>query len=232
HSWSVPETNCSFEQYIKNPPSPIPLDFIAQINMADLQSFEAAAELHQSGMLYFFYLSFCGPSGFDPTDRGGFKVIFYDGPMDLLRRREPPEGCFKDYAPCALKFDERWTLSNTLELPEPDATVYHDFYFDSSFSEAGDQILGQPYTLQGAMELQCQLTSNGCNTGDATGYSAENLERFGAGERDWRLLLQIDCSDEADWTWGCGDGLVYFWIRKQDLLALNFNDVWLHMQCS
>ncbi|MBS1998990.1 MAG: DUF1963 domain-containing protein, partial [Cyanobacteria bacterium SZAS LIN-2] len=40
-SWSVPETNCSFEQYIKNRPSPIPLDFIAQINMADLQSFEA-----------------------------------------------------------------------------------------------------------------------------------------------------------------------------------------------
>ncbi|UDQ99492.1 DUF1963 domain-containing protein [Lentisphaerota bacterium WC36G] len=30
--------------------------------------------------------------------------------------------------------------------------------------------------------------------------------------------------------WG-DSGMIYFWIRKQDLKARNFENVWLHLQC-
>jgi uncharacterized protein YwqG len=47
-----------------------PLAFLAQINLADLTSFECCRVLPQSGHLWFFYDSEQSTWGFDPLDRG------------------------------------------------------------------------------------------------------------------------------------------------------------------
>ncbi len=62
------------------------------------------------------------------------------------------------------------------------------------------------------------------------GYVKENIEKWGAGVDDWRLLFQVDSDGNMNIDWG-DVGVVYFWIRKQDLANRNFDNVWTIMQC-
>ena len=50
---------------------------------------------------------------------------------------------------------------------------------------------------------------------------------------DWMLLFQMGTIETGDSEIMFGDcGHIYFWIRKQDLQALDFEKVWLILQCS
>jgi uncharacterized protein YwqG len=51
-----------------------------------------------------------------------------------------------------------------------------------------------------------------------------------AGADDWLLLLQLDSDGTADVLWG-DVGMLYFWIRRQDLQEQRFDKVWMTMQC-
>ena len=81
------------------------------------------------------------------------------------------------------------------------------------------------------MQLEAQLVSNGINCGDLSQYREEELEKFEAGVDEWILLFQLDSDDEAELMWE-EDGMFYYWIRKQDLLAQRFDRVWMTMQFS
>ena len=55
--------------------------------------------------------------------------------------------------------------------------------------------------------------------------------RLAPGEKDWRLLLQVDTDEQLGLMWGdCG--LIYFWIREQDAAARRFDRAWVILQCS
>lgn len=44
------------------------------------------------------------------------------------------------------------------------------------------------------------------------------------------LLLQLDSDQDANLMWGDA-GLLYFWIRTEDLVAGRFDRVWMTLQC-
>ena len=72
---------------------------------------------------------------------------------------------------------------------------------------------------------------DGIYCGGPEGYRSEEAKTLAVGAADWRLLLQVDTDEEGPgWMWG-DVGRIYFWIKKQDLAALRFDDVWLIFQC-
>lgn len=82
-----------------------------------------------------------------------------------------------------------------------------------------------------AMELECQLASNGIDCGDENVYESNRAKELEAGAKDWLLLLQIDTDeDNPGWMWGDA-GRIYYWIREQDLRERNFAQTWLILQC-
>jgi uncharacterized protein YwqG len=94
------------------------------------------------------------------------------------------------------------------------------------------QLLGLPDIIQNRMELECQLASNGVSCGDSEGDTSEEAKKLAAGAADWRLLLQIVTDEDGPgWIWG-DSGTIYFWIKRQDLKSLRFDDVWLILQCT
>ena len=94
------------------------------------------------------------------------------------------------------------------------------------------QLLGYSAPVQdNDMDLQCQLVSNGVYCGDPTGYQDPRRAELEKGRSDWILLLQIDSDDRAGMMWGDA-GLLYFWIRREDLARRDFTKVWMVSQCS
>ena len=51
-----------------------------------------------------------------------------------------------------------------------------------------------------------------------------------AGPGEWRLLLQLDSDDRAKMMWGDA-GMLYFWMRQEDLAQRGFDQAWLILQC-
>ena len=90
---------------------------------------------------------------------------------------------------------------------------------------------GHPQEIQGDMRLKCQLVTNGIYCGDPSGYQDPRRPLLEKGAADWQLLLQID-SDESSVGWMWGDvGRVYFWARRQDIEAADFDGCWAILQC-
>jgi uncharacterized protein YwqG len=46
----------------------------------------------------------------------------------------------------------------------------------------------------------------------------------------WQLLFQLDSDEIGEFMWGDG-GMLYYWIRKSDLLARDFTKHWMTGQC-
>ncbi len=134
------------------------------------------------------------------------------------------------------------TLINTLPSWE-DARVeelgMNDSEADAYIEECGavyleqpaHQLFGHASPQQGNdMDLECQLVSNGLYCGDESGYADPRAEALKGGAGEWTLLLQVDTDDDADMMWGdCG--MLYFWIRNQDLQSQRFENTWMILQC-
>jgi uncharacterized protein YwqG len=80
------------------------------------------------------------------------------------------------------------------------------------------------------MQLEAALVTSGLYCGDATGYEDPRAQVVAASADEWQLLLQLDSDDRADLMWGDG-GMLYFWIRAQDLAERRFEMVWMTLQC-
>ncbi|NWJ45845.1 MAG: DUF1963 domain-containing protein [Chloroflexi bacterium] len=80
--------------------------------------------------------------------------------------------------------------------------------------------------LQWNVHRECQLEANG-----VTEFNDPRRESLKSGIKDWILLLQINSDAVPDTEWG-DTGRIYYFIRKQDLEKLDFNKVWLIMQCT
>lgn len=91
-------------------------------------------------------------------------------------------------------------------------------------------MFGHSANVQNDMQLEAQLVTNGLYCGDETGYNDPRAELLEPGADDWVLLLQLDSDDSADLMWG-DMGMLYFWIRQQDLKGHRFDRVWMSLQC-
>ena len=216
-----------------------PLAFVAQLNMEAVARVMSTAPLPKRGHLWFFYAADQRNWGFDPKDRGS-SLVHHEADVALERRALPRElpdaGRFQ---PCALAMasyvdipsmeDER----NPLTGSDDDMLDSYLDVQDQLASPSGDiahKLLGHAQTIQGAMELECALTSNGIHTGDSSGYKDRRAAKLAKSQYDWRLLLQIDSDEHAGMMWGDA-GRIYYWIREPDLRERRFDKSWLVLQC-
>jgi uncharacterized protein YwqG len=210
------------------------LSFIAQINLAEVTGFDVSKQLPTHGILYFFYSAEQSAWGFEIRDKDKFKVFFYDGDFAQLEKTDFPTTLETRYKPCKLAFQTAVSLPSWEQeyerkrLNKTELDKYLNLT-DGFYTEI-NKLLGHSDNVQGAMELECELVTNGLYCGDETGYNDPKAKVLAQNANDWTLLLQIDSVDEADMMWG-DLGQLYFWIKKEDLKNKKFDKSWLILQC-
>lgn len=211
------------------------LDFLARLSLPELQAVRRIDWLPDTGALLFFYDTENQPWGFDPADRGSCVVLHVADEERSGASRDEPERFaridvgFRCLA--TLPSRERKPASD-LKLTDAESDAYETLRDAVYGGQPKHQVGGLPFPIQGdAMELECQLASNGLYCGDGSGYRDPRAQSLAAGAKDWRLLLQFDTDDEIGLMWGdCGT--VYIWVREQDAVQGRFDDSWLILQCS
>jgi uncharacterized protein YwqG len=218
----------------------VPLAFLAQINLREVEQVLGESPLPRSGQLWFFFEVEGWPSGSKPSDAGGAVVLFDDGtagleptvpPADLPKRAVFP-ACsvtMEPYEDIPSLTNERW-LDERLEDGHRDET-YDDIaaYLTSGWSTDPHKLLGYANPVQDVMELGCELVTNGITFAERR-KEAERVKELEPRARDWRLLLQVESDGNAGMMWGDA-GCLYFWIREEDLRAARFDRTWLMFQC-
>jgi uncharacterized protein YwqG len=115
------------------------------------------------------------------------------------------------------EFRAYWKIERHAYSPEDERQPIH-------------RLLGYPQTIQGDMQLECQLASHGLYLGTPSDYRDPRAAALRAGAPDWRLLLQVDTDDVAETEWGDG-GRVYYWLPAAALARRDFSAAWLILQC-
>ncbi|MDH5694916.1 MAG: YwqG family protein [Gammaproteobacteria bacterium] len=218
------------------------LSFLAQISLSEIPDNDVIQFSNNKGLLYFFYDQDQSTWGFDPKDKGSWKVI-YSPDENVEGEREFPSDVgensrFKE-SPI---FFEKIDVYPSDDRVEIDYNALSDQEFDSLLDDwenllnsayrgkSKHQIGGYPYVVQGDyMASDAELALKGVYLGD--GDYVKTKEEKQKAEEDWTLLLQVDTDSAPDMMWG-DMGLLYFWVRKEDLIENNYEDVWLILQCS
>ncbi len=210
------------------------LSFIAQINFSELKDLKQHVKLPDNGILYFFYSAAQEAWGFDIKDKDKFKVFYSPSTENLVRKDAPSDlEDYSIYKSCILNY------KNSVSLPSWENDFVRnrlndkelDKYIEIASNEEMNKMFGYADNVQGEMELECQLVTNGLYCGDATGYNDPRRPELEKGITDWNLLLQIDSEeDKTGMMWGDA-GRLYFWIKEQDLKDLNFDESWFVLQC-
>lgn len=210
-----------------------PLSFIAQINLEEVARDDVNKLLPQMGLIYFFYSAEQDAWGFELEDKKKFRVLFYNGPVNELSRKDYPLS-LPDYA--------HYVACHVIPRQEISIPYFHneqlnfltdeekDRYFNV-YDESTNKLLGYADPIQDEMELECELVTNGINCGDPSGYEDPRVEFLEPNAKDWQLLLQVDSNEENSMMWG-DMGRLYFWIRKQELKNRYFDNCWCILQCS
>ena len=216
------------------------LEFVGQFRLEDLAPYDEEERLPKSGMLYFFFDGML--TGYDRSQGKDHRAVLYcDGPLDVLERRDEPEhdhAYFDIFYPCALDYETVWMLPPEEEIDEEDAFFPPVVPILTSMDEGrtyrelrkrvfAHQLLGHPAEVQsGEMRLGVVTAQ------DTEGYFA--TDRYGNYDhRDelveemgrWCLLAQFQSDRPTGMDWGCG-GMIYFWIREEDLAARRFDRVY------
>jgi len=169
-----------------------PLAFICQIDVAETPGKEGVEDPLKTGMLYFFYDQEQSTWGFDPEDRGSWRVIFTRDQIPDQATDAPP-GLHDDaiYEEQFITFKEIVTRPSGERIGLDFAAMSDDEYDRcEAFLEAPygglpkHQAGGYPFVLQNdTMELDSQLASNGLYLGDETGYEDPRAEALAAGAK-------------------------------------------------
>ena len=217
----------------------VPMSFIAQIRLSDLNNLDAAKDLPKTGLLSFFYDAQQQTFGDKPSDRDGWAVIYHaetsiPAPFTRLPMPDalPAEARFQ---PCALAFRSEWTLptdpageSPSLDMTDDEQSKYEtllaNYPTPDDHASIHHRLLGHPNTLQDDMRSQCQLMSNGVSS--ASDPRAATLLNDTS---KWRLLLQVDSDENAGMRWA-NNGMLYYWIDQDALATHRFDATWLVLQ--
>ncbi len=222
-----------------------PLSFLAQIDLKDVADLDETGLLPKSGMLSFFYELETMTWGFDPKDKGSAKV-FYFPDIAALHAVDHPDG-LEEYArlpELALHFAQHISVPGYGDGSNFDWGDYDWDDYDACASACGyeldewgnvTKLLGYPDVIQDPMEEECEAVTRGYREGspeDHAKISEEEKADISERSKDWILLFQMGTISDDDYELMFGDcGHIYFWIRKQDLMDRNFENIWLILQC-
>lgn len=213
-----------------------PLVFLGQFNAHDFSQFSFCKDLPPEGILYFFLDMDLWAEGYDPSDRGNWRVIYHLGPPEELERCVPPEHgpTTAVFIPCRIVLHEALSPGwdkipcHALVLDVIREDEYQGF-IDRLPDEKNHQVLGRPgriEDLQYLMQLECQFLSHCVSLDqDRKPVDEARAREVAPGALDWRLLLQLDSDKGTGMDWG--DSMLSFWIRERDLQDRNFSEVWM-----
>jgi len=227
-----------------------PLDFLLQIDLQETANFPGAWFLPKAGTLAFFYDLEEQPWGFDPADRTGSHIAYFEPGAALHRRPAPAPDVSLE--PARLQFFSMLTLPHTGSLHgEPMWTEIGATYgwqeeededrawelsaklttaYTPSGREIQHRIGGYPYEIQNPMEKEAQLVSNGFYCGNGNALKDPRAKLLMKDAAEWQLVLQLDSDDDAGFMWGDA-GMLYYWLRMSDLAQRAFDRSWMTMQC-
>jgi hypothetical protein len=237
-----------------------PLNFLAQIRLADIAAFDPDGELLHEGMLSFFfdYQRWFKPEG---AAEGSLANVLYVPKAVALQRTMWPEALDvrERYAPLAVTSFARELTAPDFESPvieqfgyTPELLYLPDEWLPDGMSETAvtarrigdimldiDRFLHDTYDSRGIVHrllgygdgIQGGVESNWHWLAKAINVSGSSTSAFTAVQKaDWRLLLQID-SDENGMTWG-DLGRIYYGLPQQSLMARAFSHVYAELQCT
>jgi uncharacterized protein YwqG len=207
-----------------------PMAFICQIALAQLSDPERLdIPLPRSGLLSFFYDVVDGPWGFDPINKGAWRLVWFEDTSNLSPRTQTNAHSFPEVP---LLAEHTLTLADELpaelNLDEDLARTYRAL-IEEEHRASGVQLGGWPVSIQGPMLQQCEIVSAGMV------YNRKGFEkalRMGLDKREqnWRLVLQVDTCEDANMDWG-DSGRLYVWMREPDIRARKFDAAWTILQC-
>ena len=233
------------EDYMEGVVKPRPLSFLAQFDLAEISRYDTEGLLPKTGLLSFFYECESARWGYDPKDKGCARVFFFEDtsglepagfPDDLAEDMRFPEfkisasseRSFQSYADFLVQRDPRSDWWEKFESAQKSLNI----------EEPGEssKLLGWADIIQGNMTRECELVASrgyylGDGWDDVTPRDRQEAEQWA--NRDWLLLFQLDSVlDDGNFELIFGDGgRIYFYIRREDLEARNFDNVWLILQC-
>lgn len=226
-----------------------PLEVVAQIDLGETAPFDSLRKLPVDGLLTFFYDMEEQPWGFDPKDSTGFKVHYTPAGVPVSQHSAPdsefrlPERSLEfrsSFSVPSFGTRDYDRLGELTRFSDSETDRFADFRSDLALLNSGYQrkywggkhrLLGYSDNIQGDMQLEAELVTNGLYCGDPSGYHDPRAKALESNADDWILLLQIDSDENVDLMWG-DVGSIYFWIRRDDLARQHFDNVWMALQCS
>lgn len=212
-----------------------PLSLLLQIDLSELPQSALTERLPPQGLLSFYYDSEQRTWGYDPKDKGSWKVV-YDKNVKQLKPIKAPDNAkvypqsFISYAYIRSYPDTKNTEISELNFNDTQNDQYEELKYGVFDQLPQHQLFGYPSVIQNNnMDLSSQLASNGIYLGTAAGYNSEKAKSLAEGRSDWELLLQFDTDESNGIMWG-DSGTLYFWIRSDDLKQQNFENVWMKLQ--
>ena len=217
-----------------------PLSFMCQINCEEASQYDSSGLLPQKGLLSFFYEEETARWGYSPKDKGCAKVYWFED-VSSLSKMEFPEDLYTDYRNpeigISFKSEKSYPHIQDIDFKHQVSEEEYDEY--EEFMDAQDygdwhQLLGWPYIIQNNMTMECELIERGYELGDGwDDVNEKDREEANLYSLDkWILLFQLDEIESDDFYLSFGDGgILYYYIKKEDLLRRKFDDVWLIYQC-
>lgn len=222
-----------------------PLSFFCQLNLSEVAELDNENLLPDHGLLAFFYEceSFCW--GFDPKDKGAAKVYYFEDttgfkPFDIPK--ELDEMYIMPELGIQLKMEKSVPSFEELEM-HSNLTCDYDEY-ENAINELdenieifyeGHKILGYADVIQGEMLTDCERASRGLYSGDPESFqnTPDDVKvDIQNKANQWMLLLQLSTIEKDDFEWMFGDcGMLYFYIKKEDLVNKRFENSWFSVQC-
>jgi uncharacterized protein YwqG len=211
-----------------------PMQFLAQINCAQIQQYREHTLLPDEGTLHFFL----------EEDGSESLVTLTSNAVPLLPVQAPAGASSPNFIipqfPVEFALIPTFPHSETKEFEamisdDAEAEIFfstHDAwarkYLETQYGDNGarHQIGGYPEAIQGDVWTECEMISNN----HIASTNKTLWEQAAANARRWRLLLQFDTDDDMNVMWGDA-GTIYFCIREDDLRAGKFDKVCSTMQC-
>jgi uncharacterized protein YwqG len=227
-----------------------PLAFLGQIRLEEVAPYDAENLLPDAGLLLFFYDVQNMAYG-DEEGKDGWRVLYFPSATDLVRDERmlleeissPPAALTFT---CQYTFDEpivHYFVEKGGAKSAWEAIVTNRTTDESLWRYGGHRLLGLPTPIQssiGDMATECEAQSEGTphrylmehseSSDDSTDWQLLEAREAAPYLERWQLLLQIDSDSTMQWMWGDA-GIVYFWIRRDDLAARRFDLCWLNWQC-
>lgn len=210
------------------------LSFIGQINFSEIKHYNLG-NIPKSGLVSFFYSGTQEAWGFDPKDKDSFKIVYHTEVNNIIRHEFPIDlDQHSQFKSTRIEFKESVSLPNWEDervgdvLNDTEMDNYIDIWGEEDFI---NKLLGYSNNVQGQMELDCELVTNGIYLGDATAYNTPQAKELEKNTNDWTLLLQVDSDQEkTGMMWG-DSGRLYFWMKSKNLENGKFDNGWCILQC-